>query len=123
MGETKVSYGLRSMYISSKEIYSLWDNYRKVNRLADVDVYLESLTGKKLIEDENFSKIQDALGNQIGGVFRKGGLGDGLGTMLSKGLWSMNCPRLRGWKPHPVARVDSAYENVFNDLLTIELSD
>lgn len=47
---------------------------------------LESLTGKKLIEDENFSKIQDQLGNQLGGVFAKGGLGDGLGTMLSKGL-------------------------------------
>ncbi|KAJ5905687.1 uncharacterized protein N7473_002603 [Penicillium subrubescens] len=57
IGENKVSYGLK-----------------------------KSLTGKKLIEDENFSKIQDAVGNQIGGVFGKGGLGDGLGTMLSKGL-------------------------------------
>ncbi|KAJ5380451.1 uncharacterized protein N7496_002879 [Penicillium cataractarum] len=57
MGETKVSYGLK-----------------------------KSLIGKKLIEDENFTKIQDQLGNQLGGVFAKGGLGDGLGTMLSKGL-------------------------------------
>ncbi|CEO60331.1 hypothetical protein PMG11_04962 [Penicillium brasilianum] len=57
MGETKVSYGLK-----------------------------RSLTGKKLIEDENLSKIQDQLGNQLGGVFGKGGSGDGLGTILSKGL-------------------------------------
>ncbi|KAJ5168442.1 uncharacterized protein N7482_004036 [Penicillium canariense] len=57
MGENKVSYGLK-----------------------------KSLTGKKLIEDENFSKIQDQLGNQLGGVFGKGGVGDGLGSMLSKGL-------------------------------------
>ncbi|KAJ5460378.1 uncharacterized protein N7458_001930 [Penicillium daleae] len=57
MGETKVSYGLK-----------------------------KSLTAKKLIEDENFSKIQDQLGNQLGNVFEKGGLGDGLGTLLSKGL-------------------------------------
>lgn len=50
----------------------------------------ESLTGKKLIEDENLTKIQDQLGNQLGGVFGKGGLGDGLGIVLSKGLWTIN---------------------------------
>ncbi|KAJ5467592.1 hypothetical protein N7475_005344 [Penicillium sp. IBT 31633x] len=57
MGETKVSYGLK-----------------------------RSLTGKKLTEDQNLSKIQDQLGNQLGGVFGKGGLGEGLGSVLSKGL-------------------------------------
>ncbi|KAJ6008358.1 hypothetical protein N7540_012334 [Penicillium herquei] len=57
MGETKVSYGLK-----------------------------KSLTAKKLTEDENLSKIQDQLGNQLGGIFGKGGLGDGLGSALSKGL-------------------------------------
>ncbi|KGO69420.1 hypothetical protein PITC_065050 [Penicillium italicum] len=57
MGETKVSYGLK-----------------------------KSLTGKKLTEDQNLSKIQDQLGNQLGGVFEKGGLGEGLGSVLSKGL-------------------------------------
>ncbi|KAJ5164061.1 uncharacterized protein N7500_005891 [Penicillium coprophilum] len=57
MGETKVSYGLK-----------------------------KSLTGKKLTEDQNLSKIQDQLGNQLGGVFGKGGLGEGLGSVLSKGL-------------------------------------
>ncbi|KAJ5627171.1 hypothetical protein N7528_004598 [Penicillium herquei] len=57
MGETKVSYGLK-----------------------------KSLTAKKLTEDENLSKIQDQLGNQLGGIFGKGGLGEGLGSVLSKGL-------------------------------------
>ncbi|KAJ5835483.1 hypothetical protein N7447_001509 [Penicillium robsamsonii] len=57
MGETKVSYGLK-----------------------------KSLTGKKLTEDQNLSKIQDQLGNQLGGMFGKGGLGEGLGSVLSKGL-------------------------------------
>ncbi|KAK4947719.1 hypothetical protein LTR66_014178 [Elasticomyces elasticus] len=57
MGETKVSYGLKM-----------------------------SLTGKKLTEDQNLSKIQDQLGSQLGGVFGKGGLGEGLGSVLSKGL-------------------------------------
>ncbi|KAJ5384015.1 uncharacterized protein N7479_008071 [Penicillium vulpinum] len=57
MGETKVSYGLK-----------------------------KSLTGKKLTEDQNLSKIQDQLGNQLGGMFGKGGLGEGFGSVLSKGL-------------------------------------
>jgi hypothetical protein len=45
-----------------------------------------SLTGKKLIEDENFSKIQDQLGNQLGGMFGKGGVGEGIGSVMSKSL-------------------------------------
>ncbi|KAJ5089691.1 hypothetical protein N7532_008375 [Penicillium argentinense] len=57
MGETKVSYGLK-----------------------------KSLTAKKLTEDENLSKIQDQLGNQLGGIFGKGGIGQGLGSVLNKGL-------------------------------------
>ncbi|KAJ5316598.1 hypothetical protein PENANT_c019G05954 [Penicillium antarcticum] len=57
MGENKVSYGLKM-----------------------------SLTGKKLIEDENFSKIQDQLGNQLGGMFGKGGVGEGIGSIMSKSL-------------------------------------
>ncbi|KAJ5093579.1 hypothetical protein N7456_009440 [Penicillium angulare] len=57
MGETKVSYGLK-----------------------------QSLTAKKLVEDENLSKIQDQMGGQLGGVFGKGGAGQGLGSVLSKGL-------------------------------------
>ncbi|KAF7715391.1 Uncharacterized protein PECH_002808 [Penicillium ucsense] len=57
MVETKVSYGLK-----------------------------KSLTGKKLVEDQNLSKIQDQLGTQPGDVFGKQGLAGGLGTVLSKGL-------------------------------------
>ncbi|KAJ9490497.1 hypothetical protein VN97_g2751 [Penicillium thymicola] len=36
---------------------------------------MESLTGKKLTEDQNLSKIQDQLGNQLDGVFGKAGGG------------------------------------------------
>ncbi|KAL9618815.1 MAG: hypothetical protein Q9160_006538 [Pyrenula sp. 1 TL-2023] len=57
MGETKLSYGVK-----------------------------KSLTGKKLIEDENLSMIQNTLGGQVSGVFGKGGAGHGLGVGLSKKL-------------------------------------
>ncbi|KAJ5647080.1 hypothetical protein N7490_003452 [Penicillium lividum] len=57
MGETKVSYGLK-----------------------------KSLTAKILAEDSNLSKLQDQLGNGIGGTFSKGGVGEGVGSVLSKGL-------------------------------------
>ncbi|KAJ5662181.1 uncharacterized protein N7477_009797 [Penicillium maclennaniae] len=57
MGENKVSYGLK-----------------------------RSLTGKKLIEDKNFSKIQDQLGSELAGTFGKGGIGEGVGNVLSKSL-------------------------------------
>ncbi|KAJ9285323.1 hypothetical protein DTO027B5_3146 [Paecilomyces variotii] len=35
----------------------------------------KSLVGKQLIEDENLNKIQDRLGEEIKGVFGKGGAG------------------------------------------------
>ncbi|KAJ6010745.1 hypothetical protein N7451_002157 [Penicillium sp. IBT 35674x] len=57
MGETKVSYGLK-----------------------------KSLTAKVIAEDTNLSKLQDQLGNGIGGAFSKGGAGEGVGSVLSKGL-------------------------------------
>ncbi|PGH17902.1 hypothetical protein AJ79_00801 [Helicocarpus griseus UAMH5409] len=57
MGETKVSYGLK-----------------------------RSLTGKKLTEEENLSKIQDRFGNNLGGVFAKGGPGWGIGNAVGKAL-------------------------------------
>ncbi|OJD11746.1 hypothetical protein ACJ73_09481 [Blastomyces percursus] len=58
MGETKASYGLK-----------------------------KSLTGKKLIEEEeNLSKIQNKLGNDLGGLFTTGGPGSGLGAAVGKAL-------------------------------------
>ncbi|OJD10217.1 hypothetical protein AJ78_08686 [Emergomyces pasteurianus Ep9510] len=57
MGETKVSYGLK-----------------------------KSLTGKKLIEDENLSKIQTKFGNDLSGLFAKGSPGWGLGNAVGKAL-------------------------------------
>ncbi|KAG5289681.1 hypothetical protein I7I48_09079 [Histoplasma ohiense] len=57
MGETKASYGLK-----------------------------KSLTGKKLVEEENLSKIQNRLGKDLGGLFAAGGPGSGLGTSVGKSL-------------------------------------
>ncbi|KLJ05867.1 hypothetical protein EMPG_10721 [Blastomyces silverae] len=57
MGETKVSYGLK-----------------------------KSLTGKKLTEKENLSKIQNRLGNDLGGLFATGGPGSALGAAVGKAL-------------------------------------
>lgn len=56
------------------------------NNCTNLNLLVESLTGKKLTEDQNMSKIQDQLGNQMGGTFGKGGLGQGVGSVLSKGL-------------------------------------
>ncbi|OQE79420.1 hypothetical protein PENNAL_c0051G11979 [Penicillium nalgiovense] len=61
------------------------DPYQKQLQELLLD-YMESLTGKKLTEDQNLGKIQDQLGNQLGDMFGKGGLGEGLGSVLSKGL-------------------------------------
>lgn len=46
----------------------------------------ESLTGKKLVEEENLSKIQNRLGKDLGGLFAAGGPGSGLGTSVGKSL-------------------------------------
>jgi hypothetical protein len=77
MGETKVSYGLKSA--------AYWHGS---NSIEVANNHLESLTGKKLVEDRNLSKLQDQLGSDVGGIFGKGGLGHGLGAGLSKNLWS-----------------------------------
>jgi hypothetical protein len=76
MGETKLSYGLKSA-AHWHALFSTWV----------ADNFTESLTGKKLVEDQNLSKLQDKLGSDVGGIIGKGGLGHGLGTGLSKNLW------------------------------------
>lgn len=58
----------------------------KKNNCTNKILLIESLTGKRLTEDQNLSKIQDQLGNQMGGIFGKGGLGEGFGSVLGKGL-------------------------------------
>lgn len=47
---------------------------------------IESLMGKRLIEDDNLHKIQDRLGEEISGVFGKGGAGLSLSIGVSKNL-------------------------------------
>ncbi|KAJ5943611.1 hypothetical protein N7516_003779, partial [Penicillium verrucosum] len=63
------------------------DPYQKQPQELVLD-YMESLTDKKLTEDQNLSKIQDQLGNQLDGVFGKGGggLGEGFGCVEQRSL-------------------------------------
>ncbi|KAJ6171310.1 hypothetical protein N7470_000377 [Penicillium chermesinum] len=73
--ENKISYGMKRMSLAHQlELYKVL-MFQK-----------GSLTGKKLSEDENLSKIQDQLGSQLGGVFGKGGPAGGIGSVLSKSL-------------------------------------
>ncbi|KAK3178912.1 hypothetical protein OEA41_001049 [Lepraria neglecta] len=57
MGENKASYGLKS-----------------------------AITGQRVTEDEDVNKLQDEVGKDAGGVVGKGGIGEGVGNALSKGL-------------------------------------
>lgn len=77
MGETKVSYGLKSKWTATQPYLTL---------PSLTPLLIESLTAKKLTEDQNLRKIQDQLGSQLGGVFGKGGIGEGLGSIVGKGL-------------------------------------
>ncbi|KAL2041332.1 hypothetical protein N7G274_005714 [Stereocaulon virgatum] len=57
MGENKASYGLKS-----------------------------AITGQRVTENEDANKLQDEVGNDAGGTIGKGGIGEGIGDTLSKGL-------------------------------------
>ncbi|KAK2813192.1 hypothetical protein FQN50_000870 [Emmonsiellopsis sp. PD_5] len=81
MGESKVSYGLKSI-LSSGTIVSR----SAFQLLISASATVESLTGKKLVEEENLSKIQTQFGQNLGGLFAKGGPGWGIGNAIGKGL-------------------------------------
>lgn len=45
-----------------------------------------TLTGQKVTEDKELSDLQDQVGENAGGLVGKGGIGEGIGSTLSKGL-------------------------------------
>ena len=49
-------------------------------------ILLGTITGQRVTEDEDVNKLQDEVGKDAGGVVGKGGIGEGIGTTLSKGL-------------------------------------
>lgn len=40
----------------------------------------------RVVEEENANAIQDGLSKNVGGLVGKGGVGEGIGDTLSKGL-------------------------------------
>ena len=49
-------------------------------------VCIGALTGQRVTEDEDVNKLQDEVGKGAGSVVGKGGIGEGVGNALSKGL-------------------------------------
>lgn len=57
-----------------------------LNYISDQRGLAESLASKKLSENKDLGKLQDQLGNQLGAIFGKGGVGEELGSTLGKTL-------------------------------------
>lgn len=79
-GENRASYGLKStvLIIISKII--------PVQRaFANFFIVTAVLTGQKT-GDEDLNAVQDGVGSGIGGLVGKGGIGESVGSTLSKGL-------------------------------------
>ncbi|KAJ5496056.1 hypothetical protein N7539_001172 [Penicillium diatomitis] len=83
-----VIYIVSQLILIGAWVTGLLDPYQKQlqEMLLEAMGESKSLTAKKLVEDQNLSKIQDQLGNELGDFFGKQGLAGGLGTVLSKGL-------------------------------------
>lgn len=47
---------------------------------------LAALTGQRVTDDKDVNKAQDDIGSTAGGLVGKGGLGEGAGDAVSKGL-------------------------------------
>ena len=44
------------------------------------------MTGQKVTDDKEINDLQDQVGNDAGGLVGKGGVGEDVGSTLSKGL-------------------------------------
>lgn len=78
MGENKTSYGLKSMFAPRPEMSpGSW----LINRFSP-----GTLKGQRIGNDENINNLQDTVGDQAGGLVGKGGIGESIGSGLSKGL-------------------------------------
>lgn len=84
-GDDPRRYGRKPGLLCSQKcaINSLYRPFEHAHANQNI---LVSLTAKKLTEDENFNKIQNQLGGELGGVFDKSGPGGRLGSVLNKSL-------------------------------------
>lgn len=77
MGENKTSYGLKSMFAPRPKIsQGSW-----LTRF-----FSGTLKGQRIGNDENINNLQDSVGDQAGGLVGKGGIGESIGSGLSKAL-------------------------------------
>ena len=80
-GENRASYGLKSMSILLRfctNLHLSWVSAKHSSRIA-------ALTGQKT-GDEDLDAVQDGVGSGVGGLVGKGGIGESVGSTLSKGL-------------------------------------
>ena len=75
MGENKASYGLKSICQQSQMHLKIAE-HRQIG----------TITGQRVTDDEDVNKLQDEVGKDAGGIVGKGGVGEGVGSTLSKGL-------------------------------------
>ena len=45
-----------------------------------------TITGQKVTDDKDFNELQGGIGDGVGGLVGKGGIGEEIGAGLSKGL-------------------------------------
>lgn len=53
---------------------------------AYIYVVLTALMSNRVVEDKDLNAVQDDVGKSAGGLVGKGGMGEGVGDVLSKGL-------------------------------------
>ena len=80
-GENRASYGLKSMSTPVLSIASA----RSVCTFAERTFGTAALTGQKT-GDQDLDAVQDGVGSGVGGLVGKGGIGESVGSTLSKGL-------------------------------------
>ncbi|KAG8527008.1 uncharacterized protein KY384_008437 [Bacidia gigantensis] len=70
MGDNRASFGAKS----GEEM------------LADLLALSTGLMSQRVVEDKNITDVQDGAAKEVGGAVGKGGIGQGIGDTLSKGL-------------------------------------
>lgn len=78
-GENRASYGLKSMFMKITGVSSVQRAF------AEPFIVSAVLTGQKT-GDQDLDAVQDGVGRGVGGLVGKGGVGESIGSTLSKGL-------------------------------------
>ena len=78
-GENRASYGLKSASLKIQKMALT------ITHLLTFLIVIAALTGQKT-GDEDLDAVQDGVGSGVGGLVGKGGIGEDIGSTLSKGL-------------------------------------